>query len=190
MALASVIVAAVALLYAGVPLAWASEGGGGPVFSLRSEAIKIFNFLFVVGVLWWLLKGPTARFFEDRRQKIDQAIEEAKEAKAAAEAKRAEYEAKIAKAHEDIAAIDAEGARRVEAMRAELAQAAEAAALRIAAEAEGRIAAELAQARAELQREASLLAVELAEELIKERVNEEDQRRLVEAAIEKLEGLR
>jgi F-type H+-transporting ATPase subunit b len=180
--------AAAALVLAAAPVALAAEAAH-PAFEWKKEALKTVNLLIVLGVLWWALKDRLPRFFAERRSSIDKAIEEARAAKAEAEAKRDEYEAKLARIEQDIAEIDAEGARRVEAMRAELDRAAEAASERIAAESTDRIAEELDRARAELQREASLLAVELAEELIKGRVGEEDHQRLVEATVKKLEGL-
>ena len=181
---------AVAAFLLTVPLgAWASEAAH-PVFSWKKEALKTFNFLVVVGVLWWLLKDRLPKFLDERRQKIEKTINDAKTARAEAEAKRVEYEAKIERAERDIAEIEAEGARRIEAMRAELAQAAEAAAERIATEAEERISSEVKRAKEELQREASLLALELSEELIKERMSEEDQRKLVDETIRKLESLK
>ena len=161
-----------------------------PAFNWKKEALRYVNFLVVVGVLWWLLKDRVPKFFDDRRAKIDQAIKEAKVAKAEAEARRAGYEDKIAHVEQEIAAIDAEQARWVEEMRDELARATEAAAGRVSQEAEERIAAELDQARAELQREASLLAVELAEDLIKERVKKKHHRKLFDETVEKLEGLK
>ena len=159
-------------------------------FNWKKEALRYVNFLVVVGVLWWLLKDRVPKFFDDRRAKIDQAIKDANASKAKADERRAEYEAKIAQVEQEIAAIDAEQARRVEEMRDELARAAEAAAGRVSQEAEERIAAELDQARAELQREASLLAVELAEDLIKERVKKKHHRKLFDETVEKLEGLK
>ena len=170
------------------PVVLAAEAAH-PTFEWKKEAMKTFNLLVVLGVLWWALKDRLPRFFAERRGAIDKAIEEAKAAKAEAEAMRAEYEAKLARIEQDIAGIDAEGARRVEAMRAELDRAAEAASERIAAESTDRIAEELEKARAELQREASLLAVELAEEIIKGRVGKDDQRKLFDATIEKLKEL-
>lgn len=159
-------------------------------FNWKKEVFRYVNFLVVVGVLWWLLKDRVPKFFDDRRAKIDQAIKEAKAAKAEAEARRVGYEDKIAHVEQEIAAIDAEQARWVEEMRDELARATEAAAGRVSQEAEERIAAELDQARAELQREASLLAVELAEDLIKERVKKKHHRKLFDETVEKLEGLK
>ena len=180
--------AAAALVLAAAPVVLAAEAAH-PAFEWKKEAMKTFNLLVVIGVLWWFLKDRLPRFFAERRSSIDKAIEEARAAKAEAEAKRDEYEAKLARIEQDIAEIDAEGARRVEAMRAELDRAAEAASERIAAESTDRIAEELERARAELQREASLLAVELAEELIRGRVGKDDQRKLFDVTIEKLKGL-
>ncbi len=137
-----------------------------------------------------MLKDRVPKFFDDRRAKIDQAIKEANASKSKADERRAEYDAKIAQVEQEIAAIDAEQARRVEEMRDELARATEAAAGRVSQEAEERIAAELDQARAELQREASLLALELAEGLIKKRVKKKHHRKLFEETVEKLEGIK
>jgi F0F1-type ATP synthase membrane subunit b/b' len=179
-----------------VPVALAAEAAHPPAFSWKKEAFRYLNFaLLVIGVYYLFKIGlfdldKVVKHFTERPRKVDKAIEEAKAARAEAEAKRAEYEAKIARVEEEIANIEAEGARRTEAMRAELAQAAEEAARRVAAEAQERIAEETEQARADLQREASLLAIELAEEILKEKVDEEDQRRLVERTLRNLEDLR
>ncbi len=159
-------------------------------FNWKKEALRYVNFLVVVGVLWWLLKDRVPKFFDDRRAKIDKAIKEAKASKAKADERRAEYEAKIAQVEQEIAAIDEEQARRLEEYRAEMARAAEAAAVRVSHEAEERIEAELDHARSELQREASLLAVELAEGLIKDRVRKKDQQKLFDSVIDKLEDLK
>lgn len=165
---------------------FAAEAVHHPAFDWKREGMKILNFLIVVGILWWLLKDRLPAFLDERRSSVRKAIEEAKAAKAEAETKRAEYEAKIAQAEQDVAQIEAEGTRRAEAMKSDLARAAEEASKRVAAEAEGRMASELQKARAELQREASLLALELSEELIKERLGEEDQRKLIDETIRKL----
>jgi ATP synthase F0 subunit b len=181
--------ATTAVLLAAASVALAAEAGHSSV-NWKAEAWKVVNFLIVVGVLWWLLKDRLPAFLGERRNKIDRAIEEAKAAKAEAEAKRTEYEAKIARAEQEIAEIDAEGVRRAEALREDLAKATEEAAEKLAADAKERVEAEVKGARAELQREASLLAVELSEELIRERIAEEDQRKLVDETIQKLEGLK
>ena len=159
-------------------------------FNWKKEALRYVNFLVVVGVLWWLLKDRVPKFFDDRRAKIDQAIKEANASKAKGDERRVEYEAKIAQVEQDIAVIDAERDRRIESMRVELTQAAEATAERVAHDAEERIESELNRARADLQREASLLALELAEGLIKERVKKKHHRKLFEETVEKLEGLK
>jgi F-type H+-transporting ATPase subunit b len=161
-----------------------------PAFNWKKEALRYVNFLVVVGVLWWLLKDRLPRFFAERRRKIEESLGEAKAIKADAEAKRAEYGGKIARVEQEIAAIDTERDRRIEAMRVELTQAAEATAERVAHDAEERIAAELDQARAGLQREASMLALEIAEELIKKRVKKKHHRKLFEETVEKLEGIK
>ena len=158
--------------------------------------MKFLNFFLLAIGLYYLFKfdvfdlGKIVQHFKERPDKVRQVIEEAKTAKAEAEAKWAEYEAKIAKAEQEIADINAEGERRIETMKAELAQAAEATAQRIASDTDERIAAEVSRARGELQREASLLAIELSEEIIKERLSKKDQKRLVDATIEELEGLK
>ncbi len=181
--------AAAPVLLVMAPGAMAAEAAH-PAFNWKKEAFRYVNFLVVVGVLWWLLKDRVPKFFDDRRAKIDQAIKEANASKSKADERRAEYEAKIAQVEQEIAAIDAEQARRVEEMRDELARATEAAAGRVSQEAEERIAAELDQARAGLQREASMLALEIAEELIKKRVKKKHHRKLFEETVDKLEGIK
>ena len=181
--------AAAPVLLVMAPGAMAAEAAH-PAFNWKKEALRYVNFLVVVGVLWWLLKDRLPRFFAERRRKIEESLGEAKAIKADAEAKRAEYGAKIARVEQEIAAIDTKRDRRIEAMRVELTQAAEATAERVAHDAEERIAAELDQARAGLQREASMLALEIAEELIKKRVKKKHHRKLFEETVEKLEGIK
>jgi ATP synthase F0 subunit b len=189
------LVATVGVLLAASCPAFASEAGH-PAFNWKKEALRTLNFLILMVGVYYLFKldvfdlGKIVKHFKERPAKVEKIVEEAKAAKAEAEAKRAEYEAKIARAEQEVAEISAVADSRVEAMRAELAQAAEAAAQKVGSDAEERIAAEVNRARAELQREASLLAIELSEEIIKEHLNEEDQQKLVDAAIEKLEGLK
>lgn len=172
------------LLTAGFALA-----AGGPVDSgvlLKDFLYRCLNFVLMLAILIYFVAKPFKKGMAARREGIAKALQDAETTRQQAEAKFAEYDAKLSKAAGEIeqiyAAIRQEGEQERERI---LANAREMAA-KIQQEAEKSAATAVAKARLELRQEASMLAVTLAEELLKKDFTKADHVRLVEEYMQKV----
>ncbi|MGD9020007.1 MAG: ATPase, partial [Desulfuromonadales bacterium] len=129
---------------------------------------------------------PIRKGLKERSAGIEKTLAEAEAAKQAAEAKHREYTEKLAKATEEIASITASIRHEGELERDKIVAAAKEMALKIEREAENKAAGVVAKARTELRQEASRLAVELAEDMLKKQVSADDQKRLVDEYMQKV----
>jgi F-type H+-transporting ATPase subunit b len=183
------IAVAVTLLLAGLAVAgYCSEGGEGAHAEHASHAAlqmkdfgwRVLNFALLAAiVIWGMKKANVKALLADRRTGIEKALKEAVQAREAAEKKYAEYSDKLSRATKEIdeiyASIKKEGEMEKERIIAEAKVGAE----KIREQAEQTAAREVLKARAELREEAALLAVQLAEQNLKEKVGSDDQNRLV-----------
>lgn len=155
------------------------EGGGGMGW-------KIFNFiLLVIGILLAWFKGIKP-MLENRSTDIRKAIEEARQAKDAADKKALEYREKLSLLEKKIAEIQNELKLEGEAEAERIVKDAEAAAVRIAEQARLTADQELKKAKVELRHEVAGLAVQMAEEILGKELNPDDQKRLVKGYIDNL----
>lgn len=144
------------------------EGSG----SSHEELFKWINFLIMVGVLGYFLRQPAADFFADRTDTIRRGLDEGRRALAAAEARLAEVERKLNNLQQEVAAFTAESERTMHAERERLKQSAQAEAERIMAFAKAQIESAARAARNDLKRFAAVQAVDLAEALIRQRLDD------------------
>lgn len=154
----------------------------------ESPALGLLSITFVafLAVLVIALKKPLAIYLENRADTVRKAIEEAKRAKEAAEARAREAEAKLAALDGEVRRLksDFEAQGKAEAERLE--KLAQDAAARIAKDAEDTIAAEAQRAQLLLQQEAARLALELAEERIRGALTGDDEMRLQKSLMDEL----
>jgi len=141
---------------------------------------RVINFAMLAAIIIWAMKkAKVAKLLADRQAGIEKALKDAVKAREAAEKKYAEYSDKLSKATKEIdeiyASIKKEGELEKERIIAEAKVSAE----KIKEQAEQTAAREVLKARAELQAEAARLAVQLAEQSLKENVGKDDQNRLV-----------
>jgi F-type H+-transporting ATPase subunit b len=178
--------ASVCLLLIGMAAAgFASEGGEGAhhvdtAKQMKDFGWRVLDFALLFALIVWALKKANVKgSLADRQAAIDKALKEAEAAKAEAERKFAEYSEKLAAANAEIdeiyAAIRTEG----EAEKARIIAEAKVAAEKIREQATQTASQEVLKARAELRTEAARLAVQLAEQNIKEKIRKDDQDRLV-----------
>jgi len=190
------ITAAVCLLLTGLAAAgFASEGGEGAHHVDTAKQMKDFGWrvldfsLLLALVVWALKKANVKQSLADRKAAIDKALNEAAEARAAAEGKFNEYSAKLAAANKEIdeiyAAIRTEG----EAEKARIIAEAKITAEKIREQATQTANQEVLKARTELRSEAVRLAVQLAEQNIKDNIRKDDQDRLVGEYLNKVVDL-
>ncbi len=183
------VLAAVAVVLVPV-LVGASEGGGEPGRSpLYNLIMKFVNFGILAGGLYYFLRKPAAAALANRQETVRKALEDARKAQEAAEAKYREYQQKVAALDAEVEQIradfKAEGERQHERILAEAAQAAES----LRAQAERAAENEVKRARDELRTRAAELAVQLAEEILAKAYTEDDQKKAVRLTIQNIEGL-
>jgi len=149
-------------------------------------AKKTFNFLILVGLLYWLLADKVKQFFIDRGAEIKDSLEKAVERKAEAERKYREYSEKIDKASAEIDGIlemiKAQGV----AEKQKIIEDAERTAKKMKEDAQARIEQEMKKATDQLKAQAVDLSVKMAEEIIKRSVTEDDHKSMVKEYIDKV----
>lgn len=149
-------------------------------------AKKTFNFLILVGLLYWLLADKIKQFFIERRAEIKDSLEKAVERKAEAEKKYREYSEKIDKASAEIDGIlemiKAQGI----AEKQKIVEDAERTARKMKEDAHARIEQEMKKATDGLRAQAVDLSVKMAEEILKRSITRDDHESMVKEYIDKV----
>ena len=140
---------------------------------------KIINFALLAGGLAYLLRKPLADFFASRSNSIRKSLEEGRKALEVSSAKLQAVEQKLAHLEEEIAAFKASATKEMEAERQRLMQAAAVEAEKVLASARAQIETSLRAARLDLKSYAAQQAVELAGELIRQRLDDSSRNRLL-----------
>jgi F-type H+-transporting ATPase subunit b len=154
-------------------IAYASEGGGheDTVKLWIDFAWRIFDFVILVGFLYWAAAKKIKEFFVDRRHNIKAGIEEKITEKDETEKKFKEYSLRLDKATEEITGIfemiKAQGLTEKE----KIIEDAKKAAAKMIEDTQARMEQELKAARNQLRSEAAELSVAMAEELLKKNIN-------------------
>jgi len=173
---ALVAVMVLALSLQGVGIAQASEEASeADVFGLLRH---LLNLGILLGFLGWALRKPLSDFLQRRQLEVKEALDESWQAKAHAEERYAEIEARISNFEGELETLmsdvraDAATERKAIEARAELA------ASQLDAASERSVAEESRRARRELRDEAIGLAVGLAGDLLGNSVGRDDHERL------------
>jgi len=192
------IVLAVVLVGLFVAAAQASETAGAEhksLFTILAEdpmpLLKDFfwRILNIAILLWIIIKfaGKSVReFFAGRRESLQQGVSEAQEAKAAAEKIYNEYQAKLAGLEDELKAMEEKSRLEAEREQERMRQETEALVAKLKLQARQMADQEVASAQRTLRNEAAKLAVEVAERLVKENVDDSDRQRMVENYLEKV----
>jgi F-type H+-transporting ATPase subunit b len=147
---------------------------------------KTFDFIVLVGLLYWLLAAQIKEFFSGRRAEIKKTLEESVEKKAEAEKKYREYSEKIDKASVEIDGIfemiKAQGITE----KQKIIEDAEKAAIKMKEDARMRIEQELKGASDQLKARAVQLSVQMAEEILKRSITAQDHEVMVKEYMDKV----
>ena len=145
----------------------------------RAVVYKLINLSLLVGALAYVLRKPLADFFAQRSASIQKGLEDGRKALEASQAQLKSVEEKLQHLEEEIAAFKAAAEREMEAERQrwKLAAAEEAEKILQSARAQTEVA--VRAAKLELKSFAAEQAVALAEEIIRRRLDEAGQRKLV-----------
>jgi F-type H+-transporting ATPase subunit b len=171
------------LLVAADPAAAESGGehGGGGLFW------QVANVLLLLAVLIYFARKPVLGYLAGRRDSIASSLESSAQLLAESERRLAEWTRKAAHLDEEAASIRAATQRAAEAERDRILADAHVTAERIRQSAGAVVERELRKAQEALRREAADLAVELAERILREQVNDGDRQRLVDEFIGRVE---
>ncbi|HJL00625.1 MAG TPA: ATP synthase F0 subunit B [Polyangiaceae bacterium LLY-WYZ-15_(1-7)] len=167
------------------------HGGHGPVTidaiiadpKFRASIISFFILLFV---LVYFGRKAVRRSLENRKREIEEAINEAQQIKAEAEAKRQEFEERLAQLDGEIETVKTEMRAAAEAERDRIVADAEAKAALMRKDTQFRIEQRMKQLREDLTREAVEAAVAAAEEILGAETKPQDQQRLADAYLDEL----
>ena len=184
------------LLFGGSMAMASSEGGehaagehGGEHGSkgwVATDTYRVMNFAVLFIGLFLILKKPVSQALGGRIEGIKEQLEDLEEKKAAAEAKLAEYNAKMAELDKEAEKLLAEYVKQGEDAKARILKEAEAAAEKLREQASKNIEYEFLQAKEELKTQIVEKALVKAEAIIKEKIDSEDQERLVDEYLAKV----
>ncbi len=163
---------------------WAA--GASEMNYLKDFLYRVFNFAVAFGLIAFFVTKPLRKAMAGRSEGVAQQLEQSRSARQEAEAKFAEYDAKLDKATAEIDEIYASIRREGEAERERILANAREMAQKIKADAQKAAANEVSTARAALRKEAAALAVSLAEDLLRKNVTEQDQARLIDEYVQKV----
>jgi F-type H+-transporting ATPase subunit b len=147
-------------------------------FGIPGWILKLANMLLFIGVLVYFVGGPVKKAFAERSEAIRRASEEAKERRIRADQMAGEIQARLAAIEAEVRAIHERAEQEGERQKRELIAAAEAESQKILAAARSEVDNRLKHAKGELTEYAGQLASERAETLLREKITEQDQRKL------------
>ncbi|GBD99791.1 ATP synthase subunit b [bacterium BMS3Abin07] len=170
-----------------VTAVYAAEGSAEHTPSVLGWVWKLLNFTILVVVLVWFLGKPVKSYLKQRTELIEKSIKEASDAKAAAEKALKEVEDKLKLKDQEIERIMDAAKKSGESDRDALLEEGKRMSERIKAQARVNIEQELKQAKDSLKADAARLAIEIAGKKIKEKLTHEDQIKILEESLKKIE---
>lgn len=166
----------------------AAEGAHEAITFMGDWLPRLVNFAIIAGVVVYFMRKPAQDFFKNRSLEIAKALQESKEARERAVAALAEMERKIKDLEAETARMVAEAQARSEKDKQALIEEGRKVAQDVQAQVKQGIDIELQKARTTLATEASLLSLDLAEGMIKEKIGDKDHERIVKEYISNVGG--
>jgi len=172
---------------------FANEGGeaahhaGHAAAQMKDFGWRVLDFAVLAAILVWALKKANVKGgLADRQAQIEKSLKDAEQARDAAEAKLAEYSAKLDQASKEIDELHDAIIREGEQEKTRIIAEAKSAAEKIVAQAALSAEQETLKARAELRAEAARLAVEIATGKLTGTIQKTDHDRFVGEYLDKV----
>lgn len=166
----------------------AATGGVQHETTLKDWIWPLINFGVLAFVLIYFARKPVRDFFKNRTALIDKSLRDASEAKELSAQALEEVKKRLAEADKEVAEILEAAKRSGEREKDDLIVQGEEMKKKLIEQARTTISFELEKAKKSIKSEAALMALELAEKQIKDRLGtSEEQSRLIHDYIEKLE---
>jgi F-type H+-transporting ATPase subunit b len=159
-------------------------------FGIPGWILKLVNMLLFFGVLGWLIGGPIKNALAARRVQIKTDADEARARRAKADQLAGDIQARLTQIEADVRGIQERAQVEGEKQKRELIAAAEAEAQKILQSARNEVDNRLKHARHELTEFAGELATQRAEQILREKVTDQDRARLFEESVREVEGAR
>lgn len=171
-----------------------SSGGGWSQFWNQYlnypgfEAWRFINLAIFVGLLVYLLKKPLSETFKAKREEIRAELIKAEEEKQAALAKLTEAEAKLARLDAEKEQVLTRAKEEAAGESKRIAEQTDFEVTKMREQANSEIARTAALARHELRKLSAEETIRLAEQMVKEKLGDKEDAKLVKAGIESLGG--
>ena len=171
--------------------AWAAEAGEvhHKSFSMKEELFKLFNLLIVIAIVYKMAAKPLRKFLADRREGIKKDLEDSEAGRLEAERLLKEQRDKVADLEAELERVRKKGVREVIELRHRLETDQEAQVERLLEQTRNAIGLEAKKAMAEIQNKASEMSLAMAEDILKKGITAEDQGRLTEAYLARLDSV-
>jgi F-type H+-transporting ATPase subunit b len=167
-------------------MAWAAAGAHHAEFNITEEVFRWINFIILAAVLYIVLSKVLPRALQDHRQHIQQAIDEAKASRATAERLLQENQQKTANLQHELTQLQEQATREREDMARRMEVEAQQLAARIVTQARVEVERATESARQSLRAEAGALTVQIAEEILRREVRDEDNQAMVRRYIARI----
>lgn len=160
--------------------------GAGTKGWLATDTYRVMNFVVLTVLLMFLLRKPVSQGLKSRISGIQDQLSELEEKKRKAEAELAAYNEKLSHLDKEAEKIVAEYVKQGNEAKDKILKEATQASQKLEEQAKKNIEHEFTMAKEKLQGEIFEKALAKAEDLLKERITEEDQDRLVEEYLDKV----
>jgi F-type H+-transporting ATPase subunit b len=151
---------------------------------------KLANMLLFLGGLVYLVRGPVGKAFAERSAAIRRAADEAKERRVKSDQMASDIQARLTQIEQEVRSIHERAAAEGERQKRELIAAAEAEAQKILTAARTEVDNRLKHARTELTAYAGELAAGRAEQILREKITEQDQSKLFQESLREVGEVR
>ncbi len=166
----------------------ASHGEGGHNAWLVTDTWKVLNFAALIIGGFFLARKPVREFFSSRTKGIEKELADLEQKKVKAEQSLAEYQERFRNLDQESKQIVQDYIAQGEAAKAKILAQAKAQADKLEKTAKHNIEQEFKAARKNLQRQVTAQAIKMAEQIIKDSITKEDQNKLVDQYLKKLDG--
>ncbi len=166
----------------------AEEGGEHAAFTWKDWFWPVINFAFLVFILVFFARKPFAEYFKKRTELIEKSLKEATEAKELAQKTLNEVRERLKNTDSEIGQIIESAKKAGEKEKEAIVADGERLKAKILEQAKANIDFELQKAKEKIKSEAAMMALELAEKQIKEKLGQKEQEALIDDYIKRLEG--
>jgi F-type H+-transporting ATPase subunit b len=178
------------LMFAAIAVAEeAAHGGHEETMTFMGDWLpRLVNFAIIASVVVYFSRKPIRDFFANRTAEIAKAMQDSNDARERAVAALADLERKIKEMEAETGRMVADAQARGEKDKKALVEEGRKVAQDVEAQVKQGIESELHKAKSALAAEASLLALDLAEGRIKQKINTQDHERIVKEYITRVGG--